>query len=955
MKKRPWLDVLENASLVGLGVGSVASLMFKQLFYTTAPLSLLVVLSLLNRRQFEQQSEQDGKAALNHLDRRLSKQVELLTHRVEQMPTPETLQRLKKGFLQKNRELAGHLYAEITSVQDKLEKRLTSLEQQNLKIVRQDLAELNEKYNFLVNGLAQLNADIAEIQGSDSRQINQLDRLVARLSNEVTAIHSDLDNLTQHTKTNLATVQEQGTRIERQLSKMPPPIDVGSLKQEVAELVKVIADLVPKRDLTALANNLQTLHQEQEVIRRSVFAIEMAALNFKRSFNTLSTAPELPTKPAINAALEAEISALFDQHLDQHLLEGGNSGLLPEPAPALAPSSLYPELHDLATNYLDSLRSELTEIQEFTERLAHQQQKLQAQIQHLPKNLDVVALQQQLRDLSRRIPSPDSTFNAFKAKIQEVLQQELHSINQQLQEIPSAPQYELLFDLNIEESHNPKTVTAGGHAILESALEQAQSRLILIYPWSDQCSLDEDLIDRLENFLRKQRKLDFGWCHSIDHSEERLLGKVKRGWMNNPGQTELQKTLHQLLQLKRTYPDNFQFKILGTSENFLVADRTFAVLGITDSLRTTAAFSELQLKLRTTDPEIIERLIDRFDNPTLADDDLTGYWNRAVTRYDLGDKAGAIEDYNHILTVQPNDAITYNYRGIAYFESGNVDAAMLDFTHSVQCNSHQSAAYINRGFIRSEQGDPWGAINDYTLAVQSDPDCAIAYFYRGMAWQKQEDHREAIGNFTDAVRLVPNSPVAYYYRGLAWQKLGQAQAAIGDLEIAANLFEARGSRTNAQKALKSLAKLQQEVLEAEALAQVAVQPSSFSQRDAHLDSIDHPFQDNQLQETNGNGHHSQSLGTAAESDPASTHAETLDSFFQAVIPPADSEESSAVAHSNSQTEAAAQAKTIPPASHSNSLEPTPTTIHLEATPNSAAEVLPERPGAETLADFSDRF
>ncbi|NJO50804.1 MAG: hypothetical protein HC840_16675, partial [Leptolyngbyaceae cyanobacterium RM2_2_4] len=76
------------------------------------------------------------------------------------------------------------------------------------------------------------------------------------------------------------------------------------------------------------------------------------------------------------------------------------------------------------------------------------------------------------------------------------------------------------------------------------------------------------------------------------------------------------------------------------------------VLGLVEALQTTAP-SELQLKLKTTDPAVIQRLIQRFEAPTLADNDLTAYWNRAVTRYDLGDKAGAIADYSHILAVQP--------------------------------------------------------------------------------------------------------------------------------------------------------------------------------------------------------------------------------------------------------------------------------------------------------------
>jgi len=801
MKKRPFLDVLENASLVGLGVGSVASLVSQQAFYATAPLSLLVVLGLLNRRQFEQQIEQDSANTLKQVDRRLSEQIDGLTQRVEQMPTPETIQQIRKGVSLKNRELAGQFYQEIASLQEKLEQRLTPLEHQNLPVMRQELQSLGERYQQLLEGLALLNADIAQLQDGDDRQTGQLEQMAA-LQAEMTDLRGELESLAYHTKFNSTGLQERLNRIDRQLSKLPPPMDVGVMRQELAEIVRIIGELVSKRELAAIAGEVQALHQDQDALKRSVQAIEAAAVNLKRSFSPASSQEQ-------QAKMESEVAAL-SQQLSETTASLSES--------SLAPANIYPELQALAASYLENLRSQLVTIQDFTEQLAQQQQQLQKQIHHLPKSLDVAALQRQLKDLVHRIPSPESTFDAFQARIQDVLQQELQAINEQLQALPATPQHELVFDLNDDAASG--STTGGSRAVLEAALEQTQERLILVWSWSEHCELDAALLQKLESFLSQKRQLDLGWCHLADYpsretaphcQQERLLGKIRRGWSNHSEQTALQQTLQKLLQLKRAYPEYFQFKILGASENFLVSDRTFAVLGIADSLKTTAAFTELQLKLRTTDSEVIQRLIDRFDNPTLDPEDLTAYWNRAVTRYDLGDKPGAIEDYHHILSRQPDNAVILNSRGVARYDVGDWEAALLDFTQAIQANPRLTAAYLNRGFIRSEQGDLWGAINDYTLAIQIDPDHALAYFYRGMVWQKREEHREAIADFSDAVRLAPNSAVACYYRGLGWQKLGQLQEAIADLQKAAEHFTARGSKTNAEKALKHLAKLQQEL------------------------------------------------------------------------------------------------------------------------------------------------
>ncbi len=784
MKNSSWLNVLENLSLVGLGAGSVASILLKQAFYTTTPLSLLVVLGLLNRRRFMQMSEQRD-TTLAETDQYLALQFDRLHHQVTSLPTPETVNRLSRTLSSKNQEISEKLQSEMTTIKHSLHQRLAALEQQGVGSVRQEIRQLADRCNSLMEKVAQLGIDFGDL--STQVQASGVQTTLTQLKQDIATLHANLESFTYQTKPNIATMQEQITRIDRQLSKLPPPVDVSSLKREVAELIKIVGELVPRRDLSNIANELKSLHQEQEALKQSIVAIETAALNFKRTFHELpKSSDDEPT------AAQAELPVEWVK------LEA-------------IPASVYPELQELAANYLGNLRVQLSTIQEFTTQLAQQQKHLRDQLNQVPQTLDVVALQRQLSELSQRIPAPESTLEAFKMRVQDVLQQELHYINQQLQAVAATPHSELIFDFHPASELESEIATVGSRAILEQALETTQDRLILIWPWSEQCQMDDLLFRQLESFLHHGQRLDIGWCYLAERQEERLLTKIQRSWMNNlADRNQIQATLHQLLQLKRTYPDQFQFKILGTSENFLVSDHSFAVMGITDALKTATPFPELQLKLKTSDTGVIQRLIDRFDDPTIADEDLISYWNRAVTRHDLGDKVGAIADYSHILSLNPVDPITYNYRGLSHYDLGEFDQAIADFTESIRLNPRQAAAYCNRGFIRSEQGDQWDAISNYTLAIQTCPDEPIAYFYRGLTQQKLENHADAIDDYSEAVRLAPDSPAAYYYRGLAWQKLGNLVEAIADFELAAQFFWTRGSKTNAQKALKNIAKLQQE-------------------------------------------------------------------------------------------------------------------------------------------------
>ena len=805
MKRNPRLGALENLSVVGLVAGSIASLVSKQILYTTMPMSLLVILDLLSRRRFEDNSRRRD-LSLAETDQKLAIQVDLLNQHISTLPSVETMNGLRQGLLMKDREVARRLYAEITALQQELNQRLHPLEHQGLDSVRQEITQLEAQHQQVVADLAAMGVDLRQTQAAIDPAFTEA--AIAQLQSDVSGVQASLDNLTSQNKPNFSSLQEQISRIDRQFGKLPPPVDLSSLKQEVGELVRMISDLVPRRDLLSLVKEVRELHQQQEWLKQSVVAIETAAVS-NSTFGNL-----MQPSGAAGVAAESEARVAAGSNITHPILSGQIDRDIAQRQ--IFQSSANPDdatVQEEAAHYLEHLRSQFAEIQSFTETLATQNQRLQEQMNQLPKSIDMAALQSQLRELSQRIPAAETTLDEFRGRIQAVVQQELHYISQQLQisqELQAAePSYQPNYELVYDWAQANKTDEVGGYTLLEEALNCTQKRLILILPWASPCNLDQAMLQKMAAFLQQGRRLDIGWCNGVDRQDDRLLKKMQRGWQPSSPHDDIQTTLHHLLNFKRTYPQNFQFKILGTRESFLVSDQSFAILGIMDALKTTTALSEAQLKLRTRDPQALQRLINRFDNPTLDPKDWEAYWNRGATRQNLGDKIGAIADYTQVLEAAPEYASPYSHRGIAYYDVGDLSSAIADLTEAIRLDPQQAATYCNRAFIRSEQGNLQVAIADYTQAIQIRPDWAIAFFYRGMVWQKLERHQDAISDYGEAIYLAPDSAVACYYRGLAWQKLRNTQGAIADLEKAAVLFNQYGSLQNAQKALKSLAKLRQ--------------------------------------------------------------------------------------------------------------------------------------------------
>jgi len=160
---------------------------------------------------------------------------------------------------------------------------------------------------------------------------------------------------------------------------------------------------------------------------------------------------------------------------------------------------------------------------------------------------------------------------------------ELHQQPTQVQSY----EYQLVFD------------RSGSRAVLIEALLKAQTRLIIVCPWLSRNSIDPDLMQKFRDCLNRNCHIDIGWGY--------LSGRGKTGiaWGNS--------AIKDLKQLERDYPKQFKLKLLGTHEKFLVCDDSIAMLGSHNMLSSNAQGVTREVGIRTTDPQIIQGLINRFD------------------------------------------------------------------------------------------------------------------------------------------------------------------------------------------------------------------------------------------------------------------------------------------------------------------------------------------------------
>lgn len=179
--------------------------------------------------------------------------------------------------------------------------------------------------------------------------------------------------------------------------------------------------------------------------------------------------------------------------------------------------------------------------------------------------------------------------------IQQEVASQFTSIKQLL---PGNYKYELIYD------------RSGSRQVFLDALQQSQSRLILVCPWLTKYAINSEAIALMRSALDRGVSIEIGWGHLKDVDNNRAY----------LSQSELLKSnnwhynaLPELSELQIKYDRLLQLKVLGTHEKFLVCDRQFAMLGSHNYLTSDTKSSEREVGLKTDNSEIIDKLVDLFD------------------------------------------------------------------------------------------------------------------------------------------------------------------------------------------------------------------------------------------------------------------------------------------------------------------------------------------------------
>ena len=128
--------------------------------------------------------------------------------------------------------------------------------------------------------------------------------------------------------------------------------------------------------------------------------------------------------------------------------------------------------------------------------------------------------------------------------------------------------------------------------------------------------------------------------------------------------------------------------------------------------------------------------------------------------------------YAKILALKPDDTVTLSRVAFLYSEVGDKAGAIREFERVVAANKTDADSWFNLGFLRQETGDHGAAIDAFDRAVDISQRHDRAWYGKGLSLVALHRFHDAIAPLKKNVELQPMSPHGHMQLARAYFKLG---------------------------------------------------------------------------------------------------------------------------------------------------------------------------------------
>lgn len=176
---------------------------------------------------------------------------------------------------------------------------------------------------------------------------------------------------------------------------------------------------------------------------------------------------------------------------------------------------------------------------------------------------------------------------------------------------------------------------------------------------------------------------------------------------------------------------------------------------------------------------------------------------KAVAHGDLGNKQESLRLFNEAEAIDRNPYVYIN-RASLYQEIGDLAGARNDIEKAITIQPTR-ANFFNLAVLERRSGRYTECINVLTSILKQDSSFAPAYTQRGICLASTENHQEAIKDLLKSLTIDPSSADAYFQMGKSMLAIGKSEGAKPYLLKSADIYLSQGKAQSYQDAMALIA------------------------------------------------------------------------------------------------------------------------------------------------------
>ena len=154
------------------------------------------------------------------------------------------------------------------------------------------------------------------------------------------------------------------------------------------------------------------------------------------------------------------------------------------------------------------------------------------------------------------------------------------------------------------------------------------------------------------------------------------------------------------------------------------------------------------------------------------------HFHLGVDHQKRGDAIKAIEEYENVLKLDPDNVETHNNLGVVYKEQGDLDKAFEHFQFVVTYSPGMDEVHNNLGVIYYLRGEHEKAMQEYKKALELNHDNLKCLINLGLVYKAQGMKLRTIDTLETILSIEPFQAEAHYNLAILYEELGHLEASI---------------------------------------------------------------------------------------------------------------------------------------------------------------------------------